>query len=93
MSVDAQRFMDCMTYINMLWSAPLQIIVSLALLWDILGPSVLAGLAIMVLLIPINIVIANNVKKMQVSAVQQLVNRCPGGHNCLYVVIGNLCHR
>ena len=43
MAVDAQRFMDLTTYINMLWSAPLQIALALYFLWAILGPSVLAG--------------------------------------------------
>lgn len=33
MSVDAQRFMDLATYINMVWSAPLQVILALYLLW------------------------------------------------------------
>lgn len=43
MAVDAQRFMDLTTYINMLWSAPLQIGLAVYFLWDLLGPSVLAG--------------------------------------------------
>lgn len=43
MSVDAQRFMDLTTYINMIWSAPLQIALAIFFLWDLLGPSVLAG--------------------------------------------------
>lgn len=43
MAVDAQRFMDLTTYINMLWSAPLQIALAIYFLWDLLGPSVLAG--------------------------------------------------
>lgn len=43
MAVDAQRFMDLTTYINMLWSAPLQIGLAIYFLWDLLGPSVLAG--------------------------------------------------
>lgn len=43
MSVDAQRFMDITPYINALWSAPLQIGLALYFLWDLLGPSVLAG--------------------------------------------------
>ena len=37
MSVDAQRFMDLTTYINMLWSAPLQIGLAIYLLYQILG--------------------------------------------------------
>lgn len=43
MAVDAQRFMDLTTYINMIWSAPLQIALAIYFLWDLLGPSVLAG--------------------------------------------------
>ncbi|XP_055613859.1 multidrug resistance-associated protein 1-like isoform X4 [Uranotaenia lowii] len=66
MAVDAQRFMDLTTYINMLWSAPLQIGLALFFLWDILGPSVLAGLAVMIILIPVNGVIANKVKTLQI---------------------------
>ena len=37
MSVDAQRFMDLTTYLNMLWSAPLQIGLAIYFLYDILG--------------------------------------------------------
>uniref|UniRef100_A0A8K9XNF5 Multidrug resistance-associated protein 1 n=1 Tax=Oncorhynchus mykiss TaxID=8022 RepID=A0A8K9XNF5_ONCMY len=35
MSVDAQRFMDLITYINMIWSAPLQVILALYFLWQV----------------------------------------------------------
>ncbi|XP_011882151.1 PREDICTED: multidrug resistance-associated protein 1 isoform X4 [Vollenhovia emeryi] len=66
MSVDAQRFMDLTAYINMIWSAPLQIVLALYFLWNILGPAVLAGLAVMIILIPINGVIANKVKTLQI---------------------------
>ncbi|XP_033117760.1 multidrug resistance-associated protein 1-like isoform X2 [Anneissia japonica] len=66
MSVDAQRFMDLMTYLNSIWSSPLQIIVSLYFLWGVLGPSVLAGVGIMVLLVPLNAFIATKSKKLQV---------------------------
>lgn len=38
MSVDAQRFMDLATYINMVWSAPLQVILALYLLWQVPNP-------------------------------------------------------
>lgn len=35
MSVDAQRFMDLVTFLNMLWSAPLQIFLALYFLWQV----------------------------------------------------------
>ncbi|XP_057660508.1 multidrug resistance-associated protein 1 isoform X6 [Diorhabda carinulata] len=66
MAVDAQKFMDLIGYLNMIWSAPLQICLSLYFLWKELGPSVLAGLAVMIILIPINGFIANKIKKLQV---------------------------
>ncbi|XP_029673301.1 multidrug resistance-associated protein 1 isoform X1 [Formica exsecta] len=66
MSVDAQRFMDLTAYINMIWSAPLQIALALYFLWEILGPAVLAGLAVMIILIPVNGLIANKVKTLQI---------------------------
>ncbi|KAJ7306005.1 hypothetical protein JRQ81_010371 [Phrynocephalus forsythii] len=67
MSVDAQRFMDLATYINMIWSAPLQVILALYFLWQILGPSVLAGVGVMLLLVPVNAVIAMKTKTYQVA--------------------------
>ncbi|CAB3223722.1 unnamed protein product [Arctia plantaginis] len=66
MSVDAQRFIELTAYLNMIWSAPLQISLALYFLWGILGPSVLAGLAVMIILIPINGLIANRVKTLQI---------------------------
>ncbi|XP_065602612.1 ATP-binding cassette sub-family C member 2 [Cyrtonyx montezumae] len=66
MSADAQRFMDMANFIHQLWSAPLQIILSIVFLWAELGPSVLAGIAVMVLLIPINGFLVNKSKGIQV---------------------------
>ncbi|XP_034128600.1 multidrug resistance-associated protein 1 isoform X12 [Drosophila guanche] len=66
MAVDAQRFMELTTYLNMIWSAPLQIGLALYFLWQQLGPSVLAGLAVLVILIPVNGVIASRIKTYQV---------------------------
>uniref|UniRef100_A0A8C6PZ27 ABC-type glutathione-S-conjugate transporter n=1 Tax=Nothobranchius furzeri TaxID=105023 RepID=A0A8C6PZ27_NOTFU len=70
MSVDAQRFMDLTTFLNMLWSAPLQIMLALYFLWQNLGPSVLAGVAVMVMLIPLNAFIAMKTRAYQVEQMQ-----------------------
>eukprot|EP00075_Anas_platyrhynchos_P007559 XP_021127296.1 multidrug resistance-associated protein 1 isoform X6 [Anas platyrhynchos] len=75
MSVDAQRFMDLATYINMIWSAPLQVILALYLLWRNLGPSVLAGVAVMILLVPINAVMAMKTKTYQKAQMKSKDNR------------------
>ncbi|XP_006972048.1 ATP-binding cassette sub-family C member 3 [Peromyscus maniculatus bairdii] len=69
MSVDAQRFMDVSPFLNLLWSAPLQVILAIYFLWQILGPSVLAGVAVIVLLIPLNGTVS---MKMRTYQVQQM---------------------
>ncbi|NWU77023.1 MRP3 protein, partial [Onychorhynchus coronatus] len=85
MSVDAQRFTDLMTFLNMLWSAPLQIFLALYFLWEALGPSVLAGVAVMVLLIPFNSAIAIKTRAFQVEQMRykdsriKLMNEILGG--------------
>ncbi|XP_064319960.1 ATP-binding cassette sub-family C member 2 isoform X2 [Phalacrocorax carbo] len=65
MSADAQRFMDTANFVHQLWSSPLQIILSIVFLWGELGPSVLAGIAVMVLLIPINAFLVARAKTIQ----------------------------
>ena len=66
MSVDAQRFIELCSYLNMIWSAPFQMCVSLYFLWMTLGPSVLAGVGVMIILIPVNALIAKKTKALQV---------------------------
>lgn len=66
MSVDAQRFMDLMTYVHTVWSGPLQIIVALYFLYMELGPSIFAGFGVMIVLIPINALIAKKTRDLQV---------------------------
>lgn len=66
MSADAQRFNDVTNFIHLLWSCPLQIALAIVFLWFELGPSVLAGLAVMVLMAPINGLLANKARKIQV---------------------------
>ncbi|XP_078129230.1 ATP-binding cassette sub-family C member 2 [Sander vitreus] len=66
MSADAQRFNDVTNFIHLLWSCPLQIMLSIVFLWIELGPSVLAGLAVMVLMGPINGLLATKARKFQI---------------------------
>ena len=65
MSVDAQRFQDLFPYLHMVWSAPMQIGIALALLYQYLGPSIFAGFAFMVVMIPINGFVAKKMKGFQ----------------------------
>lgn len=75
MSVDAQRLNDLVTYLHSIWAAPFQIVLALIFLWFSMGPSIFAGFAIMVLLIPINIVVAAMNRKYQVRQMVQKDSR------------------
>ena len=66
MAVDARRFLDLMPYIQMVWSAPLQITLAMFFLWETIGVFTLAGLAVLILLIPLNAAVAVVSKKLQV---------------------------
>lgn len=66
MSVDAQRLMDLMTFLNALWSSPFQIIVSLYFLYNTMGVSILAGVGVMILMVPTNILVSRIARKLQV---------------------------
>ena len=67
MSVDAQRLMELTTYINSLWSSPLQIGIALYFLYNTLGISILAGLGVLVLIIPLNILFGSRIGALQVT--------------------------
>ena len=67
MSVDAQRFMNLTTYLHLIWSAPLQIVLSIVFLYIAMGPSVFAGVGVMILMVPINAIFASIGKKLQVN--------------------------
>jgi ABC-type multidrug transport system fused ATPase/permease subunit len=54
-------------YIAMVWSSPMQIAGAVFFLWIQLGPSVLAGLLVMILLIPINGAIAAKSRTYQIA--------------------------
>ncbi|GFQ80003.1 multidrug resistance-associated protein 1 [Trichonephila clavata] len=66
MSVDTQRMMDYVQMVNLLWSAPLQIIIAIYLLWQQLGIATLGGLFVMILMIPINGFITYFIRSSQV---------------------------
>lgn len=67
MAVDAQRFFELTSYLHVLWSAPIIIGVCIFLLYEILGVAVFAGLAVMVVMIPLTGFIASKLRDLQVA--------------------------
>ncbi|XP_066904292.1 multidrug resistance-associated protein 1 isoform X2 [Halyomorpha halys] len=66
MAVDAQRYLNILLAVSNMWSVPLQIVLAVFFIWQILGPSALAGLAVFIIMIPVNGYIANLSKKLQI---------------------------
>ena len=65
MAVDTQRLQDLTQYGQMLWSAPFQIVLCMASLYQLVGISMLAGVAAMIVMIPVNGFIARIMKTLQ----------------------------
>lgn len=66
MSVDVQKLADSPMFLQVLWSSPIQISLAMFFLWTTLGPSIIAGVVVLLTLIPTNILILRTVKKLQV---------------------------
>uniref|UniRef100_A0A4W4G3P0 ABC-type glutathione-S-conjugate transporter n=1 Tax=Electrophorus electricus TaxID=8005 RepID=A0A4W4G3P0_ELEEL len=65
-SADTQKLMDFVVYFNAVWLAPIEIGLCLFFLWQRLGPSALAGIATVILIFPLNGLIAKMRSKLQV---------------------------
>jgi len=65
MAVDTQRLQDLAQYGQQLWSAPFQITLCMLSLYQLLGWSMFAGVAAMIIMIPVNGYIARLMKTLQ----------------------------
>lgn len=72
MAVDTQRLQDLTQYGQQLWSAPYQIVLCMVSLYQLVGLPMLAGVGAMILMIPINGLIARMMKTLQK---QQMKNK------------------
>ncbi|CAL7934283.1 unnamed protein product [Xylocopa violacea] len=64
MSTDSDRLVNSCASFHTFWSIPLQLVVTLYLLYQQIGVSFLAGVIFAIILIPINKVIANQIGKL-----------------------------
>ena len=51
MSIDAQRFLDVMTYINVVWACPVQFSLAIYFLYDLVGVAAISGLSVFLVVI------------------------------------------
>lgn len=67
MAVDQQRLSDLTQFGMQIWSAPFQITLCMLSLYQLLGPSMFAGIGVMILMVPLNGAIARIMKKLQIT--------------------------
>ncbi|KAF9359131.1 hypothetical protein BGX26_000075 [Mortierella sp. AD094] len=72
MSIDAQRLQDLVSYLHVVWSGLFQIAIALYLLYDTMSWAIFAGVAIMILTIPLNAKLSVFMKNFQQ---QQMKNK------------------
>ncbi|KAI8964119.1 ABC transporter type 1, transmembrane domain-containing protein [Daldinia sp. FL1419] len=65
MAVDAQRLQDLTQFAQQLWSAPFQITICMISLYQLVGWSMLSGIGVMIIMIPVNGFIAKYMKRLQ----------------------------
>ena len=70
MSIDAQRFVEIVPYLNTVWSGPFQFGLAIYFLFDLVGYSALAGLAVFFILVPINIYGGKVERKIQMRQIK-----------------------
>ena len=89
MSVDVQRFMDLLPYVNILWSAILQIGLCTFFIYQELGWPAFVGVAILFLSMPLNGVLATLMRKLTLKQMKfkdariKLMNEILGGMKVL----------
>ena len=65
MAVDAQRLLDNIPYISILWGAPYQVILAITLLYNELGIAAIIGCVALIILLPPNILCGKQVESVQ----------------------------
>uniref|UniRef100_A0A915JXB5 ABC transmembrane type-1 domain-containing protein n=1 Tax=Romanomermis culicivorax TaxID=13658 RepID=A0A915JXB5_ROMCU len=75
MAVDVQRFIDVSPWLQLIWSMPLQMILSLLFLYRILGWSAFVGFALTLILVPFNFALTRKQKTYQIEQMKSKDDR------------------
>ncbi|XP_066253825.1 multidrug resistance-associated protein 1-like isoform X2 [Euwallacea similis] len=71
MASDAERFQEFAIHLPLTWSAPLEITLAIYFLWQEIGVASLAGVALLILLIPVNIQIVRRTRSLQIKQMKE----------------------
>ncbi|GMS97817.1 hypothetical protein PENTCL1PPCAC_19992 [Pristionchus entomophagus] len=66
MAIDIEKICQVMPITQHYWSSPLQLTIAMGLLWWTIGPSAIAGIAVMLLMVPVNYFSSVRIKNWQI---------------------------
>ncbi len=68
MSLDVQRVQDTFSWLYIIWEMPIVVVLSMYFLWQTIGIASLAGLLVLLILIPTNgLIFPNKIREFQVT--------------------------
>ena len=67
MSIDSQRFMEAVPYVNVLWATPVMFLWTVYFLYDLFGVSAFMGLVAILLCVPLNFLAMLHGKKLNMN--------------------------
>ncbi|CAH0480039.1 unnamed protein product [Peronospora belbahrii] len=70
MSIDAQRLQDLSTFINSVWFSVFQIVTACYLLWKQIGLATFAGVAVIILMLPVTAGITKLMRRLQLKLME-----------------------
>lgn len=78
MSVDVQKVMDAVNNIHLLWALPIQVAITLYLIYQQLEWAFLAGLGVLVVFLPLNMVVARRIGSLTADMMMHRDKRVEG---------------
>ncbi|GMR50273.1 hypothetical protein PMAYCL1PPCAC_20468 [Pristionchus mayeri] len=66
MAIDIEKICQVMPITQHYWSSPLQLTIAMGLLWWTIGPSAIAGIVVMLLMVPVNYFSSVRIKNWQI---------------------------
>ncbi len=70
-ALDAQRLLDLVPFLNSMWSAPLQVAVTMYLLWSLVGVAMFAGLSLTLIMVFMSVFVAKKSGAVEKQLMQQ----------------------
>ncbi|XP_022258940.1 multidrug resistance-associated protein 1-like [Limulus polyphemus] len=65
MAVDAEKVFNVALFVTLIWGAPIRITLAMILLWQYIGPACLAGVATLLIILPLSIILSQKAQVIQ----------------------------